>query len=95
MTPLRIPKRPAPKNPSVPGSSDWVYNEIMRFIEPDLISTSIPTLARKYPSESASQRQGRYDKYKKAYALFDRFFSAVQKNAGRIDEKSIASALPQ
>lgn len=94
MTPLRIPKRPAPKNPSAPGSSDWVYNEIMRFIEPDLISTSIPTLARKYANETESQRRWRHDKYRRAYALFDRFFSAMQKNAGKIDQQSIASALP-
>lgn len=92
MTPT-LPKRLAPKNPSSPGTSDWLYNEIMRQIEPDLLSTAVGGLAAKYAGETAEQRQHRHDKYEQAYRTFDRIFAALRQTSGSADRAAHA-ALP-
>ena len=61
-----------PPNPSLSESAEWFYNEIMRHIEPDLLSTVILTHAEKYKSETQEQREARIKSYDNAFIVFDR-----------------------
>ena len=61
-----------PANPSQEGTSEWYYNEIMRHIEPDLLTTVIPTHAKKYAKESPEQSLERMKAYDIAFAVFDK-----------------------
>ena len=61
-----------PKNPSQPGTPEWVYNEIMRHIEPDLLTTVIPQHPTMYGSESQQERIGRLKAYEQAFGIFDK-----------------------
>ncbi len=49
-----------------------LYDTIMRAIEPELCSDSIPHLTEKYKDESREDRVKRVERYNKAYAEFDR-----------------------
>ncbi len=60
-----------PANPSTPGTSQWIYNEIMRNIEPDLMTTNLPTHTKKYKDETQEQRLARMKLYDEAFAVFD------------------------
>ena len=61
-----------PPNPSAPGTPEWFYNEIMRHVEPDLLTTAIPQHAEYYGSETKEQRIKRMDSYDKAFAIYDK-----------------------
>lgn len=61
----------APQNPSQQGTPEWLYDEIMRHIEPDLLTTVIPTHIEKYKNETAEERKERMTAYDKAFAIFD------------------------
>ena len=81
MPPTHIPTYEVPPNPSAPGTDEWKYNEIMRHIHPDLITTVLPTLAEKYAKETQEERDKRVDAYNEAFAIFDQA-AAVIGNAG-------------
>ncbi|MBM3227241.1 hypothetical protein FJZ27_00010 [Candidatus Peribacteria bacterium] len=49
-----------------------LYDSIMRGIEPELCSDTIPHLAEKYKDESKEDRAKRVERYNKAYTEFDR-----------------------
>ena len=57
-------------------SGEEVYNGIMGRIEPDLLTTIIPTLEEKYKAESEMQRAARLERYKKAYEEYDHQYEA-------------------
>ena len=61
-----------PPNPSQPGTPEWFYNEIMRHVEPDLLTTAIPQHAAYYANETKEQRIKRMDAYDKAFAIYDK-----------------------
>lgn len=68
-----------PKNPSTPGTSEWFYDEIMRHIEPDLLTTVIPTHAEKYNDETQEERVERMKAYDAAFAIFDKVAEEYEK----------------
>ena len=49
----------------------WLYDLIMRGIEPDLMSDQIPQLEVRYREESVEGRRKRMDRYEHAFAQFD------------------------
>ena len=57
-------------------SGEEVYNGIMGRIEPELLTTVIPTLEEKYKGETEAQRAARLERYKKAYEEYDRQYEA-------------------
>ena len=76
------PKTPItpPENPSTPGTSEWFYDEIMRHVEPDLMTNAIPTHAEKYKNETQEQRVERMQAYDKAFTVFDHVADAYEKD---------------
>lgn len=60
-----------PPNPSAPGTPAWTYDEIMRHIEPDLLTSALPSIDAYYAGESAIERHARFSSYQRAFAAFD------------------------
>ena len=52
-------------------SAQWLYDELMQWIEPDLCSASITHLDDPYPGESAEDRKARYERYTVAFFAFE------------------------
>lgn len=61
----------APKNMAKPGTNEWRYDEVMRWIEPDLMSTVLPTHPEKYKDETREETVARMTHYDQAFAIFD------------------------
>ena len=84
-----------PPNPSAPGSPEWWYNEIMRHIEPELLTTVIPTHAETYKDESGEDRVARIEGYDKAFAMYDNvaadFEQTLHKDLETMRKKSRAA----
>lgn len=72
-----------PPNPQKPHSAEWIYDEIMRHIEPELMLDSIPTLEQRYQEESDEDRTARLGQYQKAFAIYDEAYPQVM---GLLDE---------
>lgn len=70
-TAQKIPPYVAPENPSQPGTSEWFYDEIMRHIEPDLLSTVIPHHAEIYEKETEEEKKARMKAYDEAFFIYD------------------------
>lgn len=68
-----------PLNPSARYSPEWIYNEIMRFIEPELMTDSLPHLAEKYAGETPAENARRMALYDKAFACFDAAYAEVSR----------------
>ena len=64
-------QKDAPPNPSEPNTPEWFYNEIMRFIEPDLILEVIPLLHEFYKDETVEEERERIQGYEEAFHAFD------------------------
>jgi hypothetical protein len=73
---MNLLDRPVPpKNVARPNTPEWIYNEIMRFIEPDLLKENIPLLPLKYAGETPEDKAGRMRAYEEAFAAFDAAFT--------------------
>lgn len=48
-----------------------VYDSLMREIEPELLSTELPNLEKRYAKESADARKERYARYDRAFQKYD------------------------
>jgi len=66
-------------NPSKEGTPEWFYDEIMRFIEPDLLTTVIPLHAEKYAKQSKEECLARLQAYDRAFEIFDKASQDVAK----------------
>lgn len=62
----------APANPSAPGTPEWLYNEIMRHIEPDLLTDVLSTHVEIYKDETHEERIERMKAYDEAFIIFDK-----------------------
>lgn len=49
----------------------WLYDELMQYIEPELVSTTIGTLDELYKGESPAERKARMEQYAAAFFIFD------------------------
>ena len=49
----------------------WLYDEIMLQIEPDLVTDQIPLLEERYKDEPENERQARMERYDRAFDAFD------------------------
>jgi hypothetical protein len=58
-------------------SSEWVYDEIMRHIEPELMLAVLPTLQDLYKDESTEDFDARMARYDKAFEAFDAAYAKV------------------
>lgn len=74
---------------------DEVYDRIMGEIEPELISTSLPTLDQKYKNETPAEGAARQEKYKKAFEEYDKryqeFCQTRDTNLHSYQRKAMAS----
>lgn len=61
-----------PPNRQTAGTPAWLYDEIMRWIEPDLLLNVIPHHDELYGQETAEQREQRMKWYERAFVQFDR-----------------------
>ncbi|KKW39792.1 MAG: hypothetical protein UY87_C0035G0023 [Candidatus Peribacteria bacterium GW2011_GWC2_54_8] len=57
----------------IPSGSE-IYDSFMAFIEPELLSANLPSLAEKYKGESEEERKTRMERYRKAFAAYDRAY---------------------
>lgn len=73
----------APENPSKPGTSEWFYDEIMRFIEPDLVTTVIEKHMEMYADETTDERVQRMKAYDTAFAVFDKVAAGYEQDFHR------------
>ncbi len=69
---MHIPKNPWPRT-----AAYWLYDEIMRHINPDLMIERIPLLEKKYASENAMEHEARMGEYQRAFDLYDRIYKDV------------------
>ena len=53
-----------------------IYDSIMQEIEPELMSTVIPTLEEKYQNETPEEAKVRKARYDKAFAEYDKRYAA-------------------
>lgn len=72
MSPSQKPTFAASPNPSKEGTPEWFYDEIMRHIEPDLLTNVIPTHAEKYSKQSPEECAARLRAYGRAFEVFDK-----------------------
>ena len=56
---------------------EWLYNEIMHHIEPDLTTDKIALLNKKYAKETPEDREARMASYIFSFALFDEALNKV------------------
>lgn len=66
-----------PTNPWPVAAPHWLYDEIMRHIEPDLMIERIPLLDKKYAAETADQHQARMEHYDQAFRRYDAWHDDV------------------
>ena len=66
-----------PANTATPRSPEWLYCEIMRHIEPDLLPGTADHLDRIYKGETAAEHERRMAAYDRAFALFDTVYADV------------------
>jgi hypothetical protein len=71
-----------PRNIYQPGTPEWLYDEIMRFIEPDLMIESVPLLDATYADETPEQKQERQAAYAIAFQNFDRMLHTMREALG-------------
>jgi len=60
-----------PTKPVIPSGQE-IFDSIMKDIEQDLISTNVNTLEEKYGTEPEDQKKARLEKYKLAFAEYDK-----------------------
>ncbi len=86
-----------PQNPWPRTAACWLYDEIMRHVNPDLMLGRIPLLEKKYRDEAEEEHAARLREYERAFALYDRIYRDVADlcadEAHRIKERSHAQAM--
>lgn len=50
---------------------EWLYDAIMRLVEPELLSANIPLLDEQYQDETAEQHEARMKRYEDAFRRFN------------------------
>lgn len=58
-------------------SPQWLYDQVMAALEPELTTEGLKTLATKYKNETAKQAKARAARYAKIFAEFDRILGEV------------------
>ncbi len=82
MTSTPFTKPPAPPNTFPVDAPQWLYQEIMRHIEPDLMLGRVEDLDRVYAGETEKEKEERMRCYEEAFALFDRVYADVSTVVG-------------
>lgn len=71
-----------------------LYDLLMADIEPDLVTSTIPTLEEKYRGESPEDAKKRAERYAKAFVTFEERFQTVvafwKKGLGRLKKDALA-----
>lgn len=62
-----------PKPPKIKSGRE-IYDSIMGQIEPELVSSSIPLLKKKYANETPEQKAARKKRYNAAYKKYDEMY---------------------
>ena len=66
------------QSPSQPNlTPQWLYEQIMRQIEPDLLPESLSGLQEKYVGETEEEHTVRMQRYEEAFAVFDRSLASL------------------
>ena len=64
-----------PTPPTIPSGRE-IYDSIMSKIEPELVSSSLPTLNEKYKNETAIEKKARTARYNEAFAKYYKQYNA-------------------
>jgi hypothetical protein len=70
-------------------SADEVYDLLMKDIEPELMSGMVETLEETYKGETAEQAKARAQRYRKAFAAYDR---ALATYVGKLNANTTRNA---
>ena len=65
--------------PKIPSGKE-IYDSIMREIEPELLSSIIPTLNEKYKNETPLEWEQRKKRYNKAFAKFHQVYDVYMED---------------
>lgn len=90
-----MPNKNLPAGLALPSGQD-VYDALMSDIEPELTSSQIPLLAKKYETESAFDKAARLKRYNAAYvaygAAFKKWSDDLNQLVIRMKHDAMASA---
>lgn len=90
-----MPNTNLPAGLELPSGQD-VYDALMSAIEPELTSSQIPLLTKKYANESESEKSARVKRYNDAYAAYSVAFKKWSENLNqlviRMKHEAMASA---
>ena len=84
-----------PEPPKIPSGEEF-YDAVMSEIEPELVSSVIPTLSEKYKNETEEEKQKRCDRYNKAfedcYKRYALFIADLNQQVHRYQKQAMRSA---
>ncbi len=66
---------PLPQNPWPRTAACWLYDEIMRNLNPDLMIERIPLLDKKYAGESHEEHAARMQQYQQTFDVYDQVYA--------------------
>lgn len=67
-----------PPNLAKLNTPQWLYNEVMRNIEPDLLTDHLPYLDQWYGGETLLQRMQRIASYERAFEIFEEVYPGIE-----------------
>lgn len=91
-----MPKRPTPQRgsavPPVIPTGAALYDRLMTDIEPELVSSVLPTLAKTYRGESPIESRIRAERYTRAFQRYDKALDKYLFALGHTMKKNAATA---
>ncbi len=70
----------------------WLYDELMSRIEPDLVSNQLPLLDQKYAGETEEEHAARMEQYAAAYVVFDACLAELAREMNE-DQRALENRL--
>jgi hypothetical protein len=74
---------PAAGTPAITfPTGQQIYDTIMGWIEPDLVTAALPLVAEKYKNETPQEKKERTDRYALAYEAYDKVYAVWSQRLG-------------
>jgi len=87
---------PIPITPITIPTPEGIYNSLMGKIEPELVTTELPTLKEKYKDETEEEKAKRVERYNRAFGEYekalDAYFVELENKVKEIRKQAFASA---
>ena len=93
---IEITKKPMPQTQPYIPSAEQLYDTIMEMVEPELLTAEIPKLKAKYEGENPDEARERSERYKKAFAEYEKisslYFQDLNTQVNAYRHEALASA---